>query len=127
MTNSVQQLEEMGTTFSRFYEDRDLDAIRRLYHDDAVFISPNPPGIHPDFGTTLVGRDEILRLLEATLEVAPAGTMTTLGLYTGIDMSVWVWQAPGVRGTDVMMFDEDGLIVRHHVTAPRPDDEAGHT
>ncbi len=46
--------------------------------------------------------------------------MTTLGLYTGIDMAVWVWQAPAVKGADVMMFDDDGLIIRHHVTAPRP-------
>ena len=105
MTDSAQHLEEAGTTFARIYEDRDLEAIRRLYHEDAVFISPNPLGIHPGFGATLVGRDEILRVREPTLEVAPPATMTTLGLYTGIDMAVWAWQAPQVKGADVMMFD----------------------
>ena len=121
MPVSTDHLERVATTFSRFYEDRDLDAIRPLYHEDAVFISPNPPGIRPDFGTRLAGREQILRYLEATLEVAPPGTMTPTAVLTGIDLAVFVWEAPGVKGADVMMFDEDGLIVRHHVTAPRPD------
>jgi len=42
-------------------------------------------------------------------------------LLTGIDMAVWVWGAPMMKGADIMMFDEDGLIVRHHVTSPQAD------
>ncbi len=121
MAVAAEHMERVGSTFSKLYDDRDLERIRPLYHEDAVFISPSPPGIRPDFETTLVGRDEILRYLEATMETVPPGIMSTVALLIGIDMVVWVWQAPAVKGADVMMFDDDGLIIRHHVTAPRPD------
>jgi hypothetical protein len=112
MAISTAHLEKVGTTFAGLWEERDLDVIGPLYHEDAVFISPNPPNFSSDFSTTLQGRDEILRYLRTTLEVIPSGVVTTTGLFTGINMVVWVW---GV-GADVMLFDDDGLIVRHHVT-----------
>ncbi len=71
MAVTAEHMEQVGSTFSMLYDDRDLEKIRPLYHEDAVFISPNPPAIHPDFGTTLVGRDEILRFLEASLWRSP--------------------------------------------------------
>ena len=95
--------------------------MRPLYREDAVFISPNPPDISEHFGTTLVGPDEILRYYAACMDVIPAGAVTTVALLTGIDMAVWVWQAgPAGTGADIMMFDDEGLIRRQHVTAPDP-------
>jgi hypothetical protein len=64
----------------------------------------------------LQGRDEILRYLRMALEIIPAGVVKTTALFTGINMVVWVWDV----GADVMLFDDDGLIVRHHVTARPP-------
>jgi ketosteroid isomerase-like protein len=122
MAVSTERLEEVGRVFSKLWDERDLEAVRAMYREDAVFISPNPPGISSEFGTTLEGRDEILRYYEACLKVVPTGAVTTVALLTGIDMAVWVWQAgPVGKGADIIMFDDDGLIVRQRVTAPQPD------
>jgi hypothetical protein len=42
MAISTVHLEKVGTTFARLWEQRDLEVIGPLYHDDATFISPNP-------------------------------------------------------------------------------------
>jgi ketosteroid isomerase-like protein len=121
MAVSIDHLERVGRTFARSWDNRDVDVLRPLYHEDAVFISPNPPSFSVDFGTTLNGRHEILRYFQAVMDVIPAGEMTTVALLTGIDMVVWVWESGHVKGADIMMLDGDGLIVRHHVTSPEPD------
>ena len=118
MAVSTDHLESVGRTFARLWEEHDLDVIAPLYDEDAVFISPNPPSFSADFGTTLKGRDEILRYFRAVMDVVPEGGMTTVALLTGIDMVVWVWESGPIKGADIMMFDGDGLIVRHHVTSP---------
>jgi len=118
MAISTVHLEKVGTTFAHLWDARNLDVIGPLYHEDATFISPNPPNFSSDFGTTLVGRDEILRYFRTVLDVIPPGAATTVALLTGINMVVWVWQGGESKGADVMLFDDDGLIVRHHVTAP---------
>jgi len=120
MAISTVHLEKVGTTFARLWEQRNLEVIGPLYHEDATFISPNPPNFSSDFGTTLEGRDEILRYFRRVLEVIPSGAVTTVALLTGINMVVWVWQGGESKGADVMLFDDDGLIVRHQVTAPQP-------
>jgi hypothetical protein len=120
MAISTVHLEEVGSAFAGLWDQRDLDVIGPLYHEDATFISPNPPNYSPDFGTTLEGRDEILRYFRTVLEVIPSGAVTTVALLTGINTVVWVWQGGESKGAEVMLFDDDGLIVRHHVTAPKP-------
>ena len=120
MGASTQRLEEVARTLSRLWDDGDLDAVRDLYRDDAVFISPTPPNLG-DFGTILHGRAEILRYYAACLEVIPRGAVTTIAVLTGIDMAVWVWDAgPAGTGADVVMFDDGGHIVSQHVTTPKP-------
>ena len=117
----VERLEAVGATFSNLWDERDLEAVRGLYRDDAVFVSPNPPAIG-HFGTRLEGRDEIMRYYEACMNVIPPGAVTTVALLTGIDMVAWVWNAgPAGTGADIMMFDDGGLIARQHVTSPQPD------
>lgn len=113
------RLEKVGATFAGLWDERNLEVIGPLYHEDAVFISPNPPSFSPDFGTSLEGRDEIMRYFRTVLEVVPPGAVTTVALLTGINMVVWVWGGERT-GADVMLFDDDGLIVRHHVTSPEP-------
>lgn len=121
MAVSTQRLQEVGRILTRLWDDRDLESVRPLYREDAVFISPNPPGISEEFGTTLEGRDEILRYYAACMAEIPPDGVATVALLTGIDMAVWVWQAgPAGTGADIMMFDDEGFIVRQHVTAPRP-------
>lgn len=117
---SAVHLEKVGTTFAELWDERNLDVIGPLYREDAVFISPNPPSFSSDFGTTLAGRDEILRYFRAVLEVIPSGAVTTVALLTGINVVVWVWVGGESTGADVLLFDDDGFIVQHHVTAPRP-------
>lgn len=118
MAVSTDHLLEMGATFARLWDNADLDTVAPLYHQDAVFVSPNPPTISTEFGTTLNGRDEILRYLRTCLEMFPSGSMTTVDIFTGINMVVWAWAGRDSRGADVMYVDDDGLIVRHHVTSP---------
>jgi hypothetical protein len=43
MAISTVHLEKAGTTFAGLWEECNLDVIGALYHEDAVFISPNPP------------------------------------------------------------------------------------
>jgi hypothetical protein len=117
MVVSTVHLEKVGATFAGLWDERDLEVIGPLYHENAMFISPNPPSFSADFGTTLQGRDEIVRYFRTVLEVVPPGAVTTVALLTGINMVVWVWSGEST-GADVMLFDDDGLIVRHLVTAP---------
>jgi hypothetical protein len=118
MTVSTERLLEVGETFAGLWDDADLAAVTPLYREDAVFISPNPPAISSEFGTTLTGRDEILRYLGACLEMFGLGAMTTVGIFTGIDMLVLAWRGGDSFGADVVHLDDDGLIVRHEVTSP---------
>jgi ketosteroid isomerase-like protein len=115
------RLLEVAGVVSRLYDDRDLEAMHSLYRDDAVFTSPNPPNL-TSFGTVIEGREQIFRYLNATMDFVPPGTVTTVALLGGIDMAVWVWQveSAGVKGADVLFFDDEGLIAQHQVTAPHP-------
>jgi hypothetical protein len=65
VTLSTDHLVEAGQTFARLWDDHRLSEVESLYREDALFISPNPPTISPEFATTLTGRDEILRYLRA--------------------------------------------------------------
>lgn len=117
MNTSTERLEGAAAVVSKLWDDRDLDTAYALYREDAVFISPNPPNLG-DFGTVLEGRDEIFRFYRACLDVIPPGAVTTIAVLTGINMVVWVWEAgPAGKGADVMMFDDQGQIVRQLVTA----------
>jgi len=78
MALSIDHLEKVGSTFARLGDERDLDAIRPLYHEDAVFVSPNTPVFAPEFGPTLRGCDEIMRYLRAVLKVVPSGRQQRL-------------------------------------------------
>ena len=62
MAVSTERLEKVGRIFSTLWDERDLEAVRPLYREDAVFISPNPPDISEHFGKSrLWGRDCIDR------------------------------------------------------------------
>ena len=101
MSASTQRLEEVARILSRLWDDGDLDAVRDLYRDDAVFISPTPPNLG-DFGTILHGRAEIFRYYAACLEVIPRGAVTTIAVLTAINMSRLLANCTSLRGAETV-------------------------
>lgn len=125
MSVSIERMESAARAFANLFDDPDvkqaeaLDRVARLYREDATFISPNPPEISLEFGTTLHGRDEIMKYHETCMNLFPAGSARTIDIISGIDMAIWVYQAKltNVTMADVLLFDENGLIETQRVTS----------
>ena len=121
---STKNMEYAARTFANLFVDENvepkvaLDRVRPLYRDDAIFISPNPPKISPEFGMILNGRDEIMKYHQACMELFPAGSAITKDIIFGVNMAIWIYEAKltNVVMADVLLFDEDGLIETQRVT-----------
>jgi hypothetical protein len=125
MAVSIEKMEHAAKTFAALWVDNKikLDEARSLvgplYREDAVFISPNPPLISSEFGTTLNGRDEIMKYHEKCMELYPDRSVTTKHYLFGINLAIWVYEPIrlNVVMADLLFFDEDGLIETQRVTS----------
>jgi hypothetical protein len=125
MAVSIERMGYVARFFANLFDDPGvepiaaLELVRQHYREDANFISPNPPHISSEFGTTLNGRDEIMKYHEVCMEIFPAGCANTIDIISGLNMAIWVYEAKLTKmvAADVLLFDEEGMIEFQRVTS----------
>jgi hypothetical protein len=121
----MDRMEYAAKTFASLWVDDKIridearDLVGPLYREDAVFISPNPPLISAEFGTTLNGRDEIMKYHETCMKVYPTRAVSTKYFLFGINLALWVYEPirRAIPMADILLFDQDGLIEMQRVTS----------
>jgi uncharacterized protein (TIGR02246 family) len=93
---------------------RDLEAVLRLFHEDAVFNSPLACRMGFGDGGRVSGKEEIRRYWAAALATIPTLHFEVREVYESIDTLVIAFHdAGGERRAEILTF-LDGLIVEGH-------------
>jgi ketosteroid isomerase-like protein len=109
-----------AVAFSREWEAawnrRDVEAVLKHFHDDAVFTSPVAKQIGFADDGVVKGKDALRRYWNAALKQNPDLHFQITGIFQGVDrIAIAFKNQKGVDRVEILVF-RDGLVIEGHGT-----------
>jgi|GEM_PF-6968572 len=118
MTIAPERLLELGHAYTAAFDARDWAAVRKMYADDAVYVSPNPPMVSTDYGNRIEGADALVAFFDQVTATNDA-SFEPLEHFVGHDLFTTTWRWGKIVGQDIIRYGPDELIFEQYDVTPK--------
>jgi hypothetical protein len=116
---SLPHPEQFSREWANAWNSRDLEAVLRHFHDDAVFTSPVAAQVVPSSGGVIRGKEALRAYWTEALKRVPDLHFVVESVYVGVSTLVIHYQNhKGVLVNEVLIFD-GARVKEGHATYPQ--------
>ena len=116
---SLPHPEQFSREWANAWNSRDLEAVLRHFHDDAVFTSPVAAQVVPSSGGVIRGKEALRAYWTEGLRRVPDLHFVVESVYVGVNTLIIHYQnQKGVLVNEVLIFD-GARVKEGHATYPR--------